>query len=409
MRKANLRRCPRVILPLCRFCIDSSRSSVLPHRPLPLLLCSSHQGHQLHFDLDERRAAAGRGLIHPLLSTVLFLSEPQQQWQQQQQEEEEGAATAEEEDPSPQPTPQSPTGNERVGPSLSSREDESPAVIPSGSGATLVTSQRLGDFTSGLNDETAEDQQGEGRCSSTDEGDCSRHSAWLVHPKKNRLLIFDGSLLHGVLPPSTSDSSSAASTLLHGSRDGSIRAGDADGCFDSRRTKADSPDRRITLMMAWHRDTAQICDDETRTSPSVSKEEDTEKDGTSTRVMGPLRKLSCNDPWVEALSERRLFCHQPKAGVDGDSSNAKGGQSKSYHGTAEGQWWVPEELGPLWVDLRTSGVADGDEQSYNKHSQQATTALGGENHAGPGVDGLRFFLRSLKDLDRLYLHGGSSM
>ena len=416
------------VLVLFRFCSlwNGSIASVSCLTDPWLLLCSSHhQGHQLHFDLDESRAAAGRGLIHPLLSTVLFLSEPQQQQQQQQQEEDVLGAAEEEDDPSPQPQQQAP-GNE-LRPSSSFHEDGSLAV-PSGSGATLVTNQRLGDFTSGLHHETADDQQGDGRCmSANDEDDCSRHSAWLIHPKKNRLLVFDGGLLHGVLPPSTGNSSTPAlhqhrgrlqpetqsaapgcghDALQQVSRDWSSGAADAAG--RSNRAEDDAPDRRITLMMAWHRDTAEICDDETRMSLSAdSKDEDTEKvDGTCPR-MGPLRKLRCTDPWVDALSERGLFFHQPTEVVD--RCSVKEGQGNSHCGTAEGQrWWVPEELGPLWVDLRTSGVADG-EQS-NQHSQQANAALGGAgSHEGPGVDGLRFFLQSLKDLDRLYLYGGSSL
>ena len=92
----------------------------------------SDAGHQLHFDLDERRLHASGTVHSPLLSCVLYLLV--------------GGGT---------PNP------------------------------TLVTSQKHG---GGGGDEEGEEDEEE-------------DVAWLCEPVVNRLLAFDGSLLHGVVPP----------------------------------------------------------------------------------------------------------------------------------------------------------------------------------------------------------------
>ena len=132
-----------------------------------------HEGHQMHFDTDERslRAEAEPKVAHPLVSTVLFLEVP----------EDEG------------------NGKEMDTSSRGGGEGGAPAGGRS-TGGTIVVDQRLG--------EGAEYAAG-GR-------------AWVAHPVANRIIAFDGALLHGVLP------------VVAGSGDGGSGGG-----------------RRLTLMVGW--------------------------------------------------------------------------------------------------------------------------------------------------------------
>ena len=127
---------PTINLGFCDGCLDSDA------------------GHQLHFDLDERRLHASGTVHSPLLSCVLYLSV--------------GGGT---------PNP------------------------------TLVTSQAHQHGRSG-------------------DGGSEDDVAWLCEPVVNRLLAFDGALLHGVVPPAPPSSGSPLNLAM-------------------------MDQKRITLMLGW--------------------------------------------------------------------------------------------------------------------------------------------------------------
>ena len=122
------------------------------------------EGHQLHFDLDETTLMAGGGVHHPLISAVLYLNGPTPEYVQLQ----------------------SPSGSTQLPP-------------------TLVTTQSL----KGISGDGPDDAR-----------------AYLVWPQENRLLLFRGDRLHGVLP-------------------GAVVRGEAHSLG-----KARDPDR-VTLMFGW--------------------------------------------------------------------------------------------------------------------------------------------------------------
>ena len=129
---------------------------------------SPHEGHQLHFDADERALRRGDGageVSHPIVSAILFLESP---------------------------------------------ADARVQGAGGGGGGTVVVDQRLGDGA---------------------RADGGR--AWVAEPTTNRVVAFDGSLLHGVLPSSepaedaASDPGHRRLTLMIGFWGPEMKLGDA--------------------------------------------------------------------------------------------------------------------------------------------------------------------------------------
>ena len=129
---------------------------------------SPHEGHQLHFDADERALRRGDGageVSHPIVSAILFLESP---------------------------------------------ADARVQGAGGGGGGTVVVDQRLGDGA---------------------RADGGR--AWVAEPTTNRVVAFDGSLLHGVLPSSepaedaASDPGHRRLTLMIGFWGPEMKPGDA--------------------------------------------------------------------------------------------------------------------------------------------------------------------------------------
>mmetsp|Transcript_9170 Transcript_9170/g.23438 ORF Transcript_9170/g.23438 Transcript_9170/m.23438 type:complete len:359 (-) Transcript_9170:81-1157(-) len=193
-------------------------------------------------------------------------------------------------------------------------------------GPTIVTSQALG------------------------HGGAEPSAAWLTAPVPNRLLAFDGRLLHGVLPGSGSD-------------------GDPDS-------------RRVTLMMAWHR-------------AGVSEP----LDGISAGL-GPMRTLPPESPWLMALRARGDFMPPPPS-ASPSSSRSSSSPTDSTNPTSNSMachdWVEPLAQGPVWESL-----AD-----ISPSQPGADSDIEAARGPSVGSEGLRLLLASAADFDQLYLHGGA--
>jgi hypothetical protein len=196
-------------------------------------------------------------------------------------------------------------------------------------GPTVVTSQRLGD------------------------GNSRNATAQLVPPLRNRLLLFDGALLHGVLPGVGAQ--------------GAVPPSDSDGVIGAQ--------HRITLMLAWH-------------GEGVSRV------GVDA-PLGPLRLLDPRAPWLTALFRQGLFQGVPVSDDGGERTAAT--------------WVEPRAWSPVWEHISELGDAGGEEEEEEgvvpRRSQAAVESLLMSGVAG---EGLRYLLNALDDFDNLYLHGGAA-
>lgn len=318
-----------------------------------------HEGHQLHFDTDERSLRAGAEVAHPLVSAVLFLEVPDDD----DRGDDDGADAAAAGDPEGS---RGSRGRCRGGRGRVVGGNRSGSK-----GGTVVIDQRLGE---GARSSVGSAEGGEGQ------------HAWVAQPVANRVIAFDGGLLHGVLPAAAADRPAG------------------DGEHSEGGGKHGTKPRRLTLMVGWW-------------GPGLRPGRGSAEEAFGPCMVPPWRGGYRGAGW----SWPDLFAvSAPTQDPDGAGARelspwgAPPPRSRSRLASVPGPAWEAVEVGGGGGAGGVYGVEGGGEGGgegwgggdcvgrSDKHVREET-----QTRMPPVHPGLRFFLRSPNDFEEAYaLHQG---
>jgi hypothetical protein len=204
---------------------------------------------------------------------------------------------------------------------------------------------------------------------------------WLAHPRNRSFLLFEGNLLHGVLPDITSSSSSSSS---------------------SKNGHEDTDDNRLTLMIGWW-----TRDPTTKTSKAVCSGNNIDNDKNDNNVVPKVKKVRrrrygpcCPVPpasrtatWVSDLQSFRPSSNQTQASNNRNENVPRNHNNHSKKRSHSQQQDLPipvsvQTLSPVWETISTTTTTTTTTSSTRTSEDNMPSALDG-----------RFFLNDLKSLN----------
>ena len=185
---------------------------------------------------------------------------------------------------------------------------------------------------------------------------------YLCYPRPNRLLAFEGSLLHGVVPGIPSASSSASDA-----EDGNSSDDDFYGFGEAEQKQSSSKEQRITLMMGFWKEVCLSNPDETSSADMVGPNV-------------PFQSILSDQTWTREFNPISINDDESIAQLSKDNTNSK----------------AIDVVNPLWKAVNQKGSSP-DDKSFGGYTlcNEANQFYG------------RFFLKSTEttEVDKEVLSG----